>query len=156
MNQKIMDASMGETFTSRAEDVHQSPGGTIQEYSGVNPMPSNLAPPREINFKIGMPVLLTQSIFMRGGLDSSTRLIITGIYDGFLKAKITYGEFKGDKIIVHKMWTLVVCGDLDAPNYFRFQHPLIAGYATVLHFYLYKPVKISGVFLENRLYQGFM
>lgn len=112
-------------------------------------MPMDHAPTREINLKVGMPVLLTDPIFIKGGLVNGTRLIVTSIYDGFLKAKLTSGTFKGDEVVIHKMWWLVLPGDSNTQAYLLFQYPLIAGYAVAFNFYVYDPVKISGVFLSG-------
>ncbi|KAI7939105.1 hypothetical protein MJO28_014684 [Puccinia striiformis f. sp. tritici] len=67
------------------------------EFDGTTQIPFVLASARKMNWKLGMPVLLTEHSFMNGGLVSGMWLVITGMYNGFLKAQITSGEFKGDE-----------------------------------------------------------
>ncbi|POW23237.1 hypothetical protein PSHT_00384 [Puccinia striiformis] len=156
INKMVFDKAVGETYTSRAEDVNYSAGWTISEFDGTTQMPFELAPEREMNLKLGMPVVLTEHSFMKGGLVRGTRLIITGIYDGFLKAQITSGVFKGDEIIIGKVWFFVTHSDPSSPHFLRFQYPIVQAYAITFHFNLYEPCKISGVFLDRRVFQEFV
>ncbi|POW01368.1 hypothetical protein PSHT_12584 [Puccinia striiformis] len=156
INKIIFERAGGETYTSRAEDVNYSAGWTIGEFEGTTQIPLDMAPAREMNLKVGMPVLLTEHSFMKGGLVSGTRLVITGIYDGFLKAQITGGRFKGDEIVIAKVWFFVTHADSSSPHFLRFQYPIVQAYAITFHFNLYDPYRISGVFLDRRVFQEFV
>ncbi|KNF01258.1 hypothetical protein PSTG_05615 [Puccinia striiformis f. sp. tritici PST-78] len=85
INKIIFKRAAGETYTSRVEDVNYSAGWTNGEFDGTTQIPFELAPERKLNLKIGMPILLTEHSFMKGGLVRGTRLVITGIYDVLVK-----------------------------------------------------------------------
>ncbi|POV99474.1 hypothetical protein PSHT_13525 [Puccinia striiformis] len=100
VNRKVFEETRGEGWTSRSEDVYHNKGLSIDDSSGVTFTNPKGAPAREINLKVGMPICLTEDIIMKGGLYRGTRLIVTGVYDGFLKGRIAAGQLKGDEVVV--------------------------------------------------------
>ncbi|KAI7944116.1 hypothetical protein MJO28_011644 [Puccinia striiformis f. sp. tritici] len=58
--------------------------------------------------------------------------------------------------IIGKIWFFVTHGDLSSTDFLRLQYPNLEAYAITFHFNLYEPFKISGVFLERRVFQEFV
>ncbi|POW01525.1 hypothetical protein PSHT_12490 [Puccinia striiformis] len=75
INKIIFKRAAGETYTSRVEDVNYSAGWTNGEFDGTTQIPFELAPERKLNLKIGMPILLTEHSFMKGGLVRASHLV---------------------------------------------------------------------------------
>ncbi|POW11692.1 hypothetical protein PSHT_08319 [Puccinia striiformis] len=117
INQRISNLIGGEPHTSQTEDVFYTPGCMLNEFSGVTPFPLEWALVCDMGLKTGMPVILMEHNFLKVGLVSGTQMIITGIYNGFLKAQLTAGPFKGDEV-VGKMWFLVTHADLATQDFF--------------------------------------
>ncbi|KAI7942547.1 hypothetical protein MJO28_012574 [Puccinia striiformis f. sp. tritici] len=156
VNRKVFEETRGEGWTSRSEDVYHNKGLSIDDSSGVTFTNPKGAPACEINLKVGMPICLTEDIIMKGGLYRGTRLIVTGVYDGFLKGRIAAGQLKGDEVVVSKKWFMITDSEQNETYFLRFQYPIVAAYSMVFNFFLDEPVEITGVFLGRGLYREFV
>ncbi|KAI7943735.1 hypothetical protein MJO28_011263 [Puccinia striiformis f. sp. tritici] len=81
---RIFDKTGGQSYTSQAIGWVSS---TLFKYR----------PASKIDLRLGMPVIVTEHSFMKGGVVRGTRLVVTGIYNGFLKASIISGVLRGDE-----------------------------------------------------------
>ncbi|POV97120.1 hypothetical protein PSTT_15252 [Puccinia striiformis] len=98
INQAILNWTGWEPYTSRAKDVFHSPGMTIQESRGVTPIPFEWAR-REIE---GGDACHTHRAQVFERFPRERYLDYTGIYNGLLRAQITAGPPKEDKVVIRK------------------------------------------------------
>ncbi|KAJ5145463.1 uncharacterized protein N7515_000027 [Penicillium bovifimosum] len=60
-------------------------------------------PPSELALKVGAPIMLIWNLRQEGGLCNGTRLIITGLYDWNITARIIAGDYKAAEYTIPRV-----------------------------------------------------
>jgi PIF1-like helicase len=106
INDKLMDRLPGEQRTYYADDEAFTEDGKVaedvtREFLQTVQLPG-LAP-SVLQLKVGAPVILLRNVCPADGLCNGTRLVVTGMYERSISARILSGDHKGEEYFLSRI-----------------------------------------------------
>ena len=154
---EVVNTSVGErlpgeyrTYLS-ADTVEDMTFQDAQIYTNdfLNSISPNGIPPHSISLKVGMPIMLIRTLSSTLKLYNGTRLIVTGLTDNLIHARILVGKSKGLHVCIPRM-------DLSPANttlpfkLIRRQFPVKACFAMTINKSQGQSLGHVGIYLMNK------
>ncbi|GJZ67944.1 DNA helicase [Tanacetum coccineum] len=109
VNAKILSSIEGQSKTYLSNDEAISLGEETSEteflypIEYLNTMTFPELPPRELELKVGSPIMLLRNVNLSGGLCNGTRMIVRSLMSKLIEAQIITGTRIGEKVFIHKI-----------------------------------------------------